>query len=129
MIPSKLLNIYKKTHFFVRDSHGKKIRFTFKTASRLPFFKIKKFAVLTAWNPGLQKHSLKQNRLQNQKLKMDLKKAGYIFYKTLGYYRAHAEESFTVEGISKSKALKLGKKHKQYAILYHDSQGVQFLRC
>ena len=125
----KLLAIYKKTSFSVRDLNGRLIRFTSKTAKCFSFFKIKKFAVITAWNSGARVVSKKENRKQNARLRKDLKKSSFPFYKTHGSWRGHSEESFTVEKISKKKALELGKKYKQYAILYHDTAGVQFLCC
>lgn len=128
-IDRKLLAIYRKTNFFVQDLQGKLTRFTAKTAHRLPFLKTKKFAVITAWNPMGKKAPLAQNRRQNKRLEKDLKAGGYSFYKTQGRYRSHREESFTIEKISKTKALALGKKYNQFSILYNNSKGVQFLRC
>jgi hypothetical protein len=126
---AKLLAIYKKTNFYVQDLGGKLVRFTYKTARHFPFFKVKKFAVITAWNPGAQVISKKENRKRNAQLYKDLKKGGYPFYKTRGHWRRHYEESFTVEKISKVKALALGRKYGQKAVTYHDARGVQFLWC
>jgi hypothetical protein len=128
-IDPKLLAIYRKTSFFVQNLEGKLVRFTALTADKLPFLKKKRFAVITAWNPGARVSPVRLNRERNRRLEKDLKRGGYSFYKTRGVWRGHSEVSFTVEKISRPKALQLGRKYKQYAILYHGASGVEFLRC
>ncbi len=128
-IDSQLLGIYKKTVFWVKDFNQRLVRFSSRTAARLPFLKKKKFAVLTAWNPMNRVLSLRTNRAYNRRLESDLKKTGYYFYKTTGSWQKHLEESYTVEGISERRAAALGAKYRQYAILYNDHRGVRFIRC
>jgi hypothetical protein len=128
-VSRKLLAIYRKTNFFVEDLEGKMVRFTAESAHRFPFLKTKKFAVITAWNPKGEVTPLSVNRVQNRKLENELKKGGYHFYKTKGYWRGHSEESFTVERISCAKARLIGKKYRQMAILWNDAKGVRFMKC
>lgn len=105
----QLLAIYRKTNFFVQDLEGKLVRFTVKTARRLPFLKTKKFAVITAWNPQARVVSMRVNRQKNRLLEKDLKRGKYPFYKTRGFWRGHSEESFTVEKIGNEKPFSLAR--------------------
>lgn len=125
----KILSVYRKTHFFVQNLEKRLVSFTSGTIHRHPFLKKKKFAVITAWNPMNKPLSLRANQKNNQVLEARLKKTKYCFYKTRGFWRGHSEESFTIEGISKKKAVQLGDEFRQYAILYHDQNGMHFLRC
>lgn len=73
--------------------------------------------------------SLTNNRLRGRRLEKEIRRGGWVHYPTSGHFKKHREEGFTIEGIPAAAARRLGRKFKQYAVVYIDKKGVQFLPC
>ena len=74
---------------------------------------------VTAWNPFSKTQSDEINQLRNKELKEDLQ--DYILFDGEGVGQDpkwKPEQSFLVLGISKEKAIALGNKYKQHAIVF-----------
>lgn len=126
---SKVLEAYRNTTFCVRDSSGQVVPFTVKTFQQYPALKLKRFAVVTAFNPMNVIKSQAENKQNNQLLEAELKKRSYVHYPTSGSLGDHVEDSFTIEDIPQDEATALGKQFAQYAILFNDENGPRFIRC
>lgn len=124
-----LLKIYQKTFFEVKNSSGKRVKFTIRSLHKFPELSQKKFTVITAWNPMNKVLTKKQNRLRNRRLAHRLVQCGHVFYTSQGWFGSHREEGFTVEGISLAHAKQLACKFEQYAIFFNDYRGPRFIRC
>jgi len=78
-----------------------------------------KWAYITAWNPFSENQSDEINQLRNKELKEDLQ--DYILFDGEGVGQDpkwKPEQSFLVLGISREKAIALGNKFKQHAIVF-----------
>jgi len=85
------------------------------------------FAILTAWEQQREPVDTTRsahdagrymNKLDMEALGHDISSLGYGFSHAQGNYTGSDEPSYIVPGLSKEKALALGKKYKQDSILY-----------
>lgn len=83
-------------------------------------YELAQWAFITAWNPGSELQSVYENHERQRELEGALKEAGYVFFRGSGVPDAdnwQPEESVLVLGISEKRALKLGQKFGQEAIV------------
>ncbi len=125
----KILKIYEAATFQVKDITGKLISFRVNDEGYPPVLKLKRFSILTASNPMNQETPESENQKKNALLEADLEASGLVYYSTTDISKAHAEKAFTVEGIQSETAAALGRKYRQYAVLYCDQSGPYFVRC
>lgn len=125
----EILEVYRKTEFMVRDLDGSPVNFRVCDTPPNPVLKGRRFAVITAWNPGNVPLAEGENRRRNRELDLLLRIPNYKFYPSVGRLGDHFEESFTVEDISEIDAVEYGKDFGQYAILYNDEGGARIVIC
>jgi hypothetical protein len=91
------------------------------------------WAYLTAWNPGSEIQMDFVNRKQQEELELFLRGSGYAVLPGVARDPSHEwpdEESILVFGLGWEKALLLGRKFNQHAILAGlGEETVQLLRC
>lgn len=124
-----IYDLYERTTYSVRGLDGLEIFFTVRDAFKVPGLKDRAFAILTAWNPMNKKLGLDENRLRNENLQGYLRRTHYVFYPSRGVLGDHYEESFTVENMPESEALRLGTLFEQYAVVVQDAGGCRLIRC
>ncbi|MSR86655.1 DUF3293 domain-containing protein [Candidatus Peribacteria bacterium] len=122
-----ILEIYNRTQFMVRDESDVPVYFTMGDKKLPNVVTNKQFAIVTAWNPMNRELDLKENVSRNRELEDILKEQQRCYYPSLGTCKNHAEESFTIENISQTDAVNLGKQFEQHAILFCDEKGPRFL--
>lgn len=86
-------------------------------------------AIVTAWNPGLERPSEADNRKANERLRKVLNQNGWIFYPACGRSEdgRHGEPSFAVMDIEPEQALALARQFEQAAVLYWDGVRARLL--
>lgn len=124
-----IYDLYERTTYSIRGVDGREIFFTVREALETPGLKGRLFAVLTAWNPMNKKLALEENRRRNEELLRELRCTPYVFYPSRGALGHHFEESFTVEDMPESEALRLGSLFEQYAVVVADAEGCRLIRC
>ena len=77
-------------------------------------------AVMTAYNPGVNRPGSLRNEAANQRLEEILRARRYRFWPAAGYSpdRSHTEPSYAVEGLSEEDARELGRQFGQAAVFY-----------
>lgn len=88
-------------------------------------------AVITAYNPGLERPGEAANREANRRLEAELSRRGLRYLQGRGRDAAggHVEPSFAVLGMPREDALALAAAFGQAAIVYVDAGGVELLWC
>lgn len=88
-------------------------------------------AIITAWNPGLERPSETANCKANEKLRMLLNQRGWIAYPASGCSEdgKHEEPSLAVMDIEPEQTLALARQFDQAAILYWDGVEARLLWC
>lgn len=124
-----IYDLYERTTYSVRGTDGREIFFTVRGAADVPGLKDRTFAILTAWNPMNKKLGLEENRCRNEELQRQLRRTNYVFYPSRGFLGDYYEESFTVENMPESEALRLGSLFEQYAVVVQDAGGCRLIRC
>jgi len=124
-----IYDLYERTTYSVRGRDGLEIFFTIRDALNVPGIKGLVFAIITAWNPMNEKLGLDENRRRNEELQRHLRRTDYVFYPSRGVLGDHCEESFTVENMPESEALRLGSLFEQYAVVVQDAVGCRLIRC
>lgn len=86
-------------------------------------------AVITAWNPGLERPGDSANRAANRRLQSELVRRGLPFFPARGRDEAgaHVEPSFAVVGIPREDALALARSFGQAAVVYLSAQTAELL--
>jgi hypothetical protein len=93
----------------------------------------RRWAFVTAWNPGSKKLNDAENQRRQQQLEADVKEGGYVFYRGAGVPDEkgwQAEESMLILGVERDDAIRLGKKYEQAAVvlgLYGESGELFFI--
>ena len=74
--------------------------------------------VITAWNPGAERPTLKENDHQNNKLETDIRSLGFSPLPAFGAdpNSDHAEASWAVVGLKDEQAIELGLRYRQVAV-------------
>lgn len=95
--------------------------------NQLQLFGIKSYAYITAWNPGSEIKDEWWNRMSNLSLELDLHPHCRLLRRGYGIGKNPewpAEESFLAVDISPEKAVELGRKYRQNAIVVWQEGGV-----
>ena len=96
--------------------------------------KEKTAAIITAWNPRSEPHSLQENKRRNRNLRISVSKKNYNVFEALGQGNDPswpAEESFLILGITKEEAGKLAVDYGQNAFVlleYGKTASLEFSR-
>jgi hypothetical protein len=114
------IDIYKKNHFQVND-----VIFSFEDIPDSKLF-LKKFNIITAWNPNNELVNDVVNAENNKQLEQELQYMGLSFDRAVGYLDDHKEESYCVYDISFAQAIELGKMFHQYSIFYNDIKSLGY---
>ena len=123
---SSLISIYKKNEFLIEDKEDIWISIENQIDSK--YFRIP-FAIITAWNPMNNSHSLESNIAMNKQLKEKIESLKYVYKSTVGKCDGHSEDSFIVYRLPKRLALELGREFKQYSIFYNDRCYLEYITC
>jgi hypothetical protein len=88
-------------------------------------------AIVTAWNPGMSRPARAENEAANRQLEAAIAGAGWVAFRARGRDVAatHVEPSFAIAGISRERALALGRQFAQSAIVYCGRGPVELLWC
>jgi hypothetical protein len=88
-------------------------------------------AIITAYNPGLERPGEAANREANRRLEAEMDRRGLRYLSGRGRDVAggHVEPSFAVIGMPREDALALAAHFGQSAIVYADAGGVALLWC
>lgn len=84
----------------------------------------KNFVIMTAWNPRSVRTEHEENLTQNLKLLKDLIEEDFIVHPALGKSKEYywtPEESWCIFNIPKKRAINLGIKYNQNAIVYGET--------
>lgn len=91
----------------------------------------KDWCFITAWNPGSEILSAKQNHERNRALKQELEALGRDrFFCGMGWPAEEGwqpEESFLVLGVGCKQAMELGRRHGQNAVVWGELGGASVL--
>ena len=83
--------------------------------------KEKTAAIITAWNPRSEPHSLQENKRRNRNLRISVSKKNHKVFAALGQGNDTswpAEESFLILGVTKEDAGKLAVDYEQNAFVF-----------
>jgi hypothetical protein len=116
---------YERTRFCVHDG-GRQVCFMAGSVSRrlqslLARHNANTFAFVTAWNPGSKPLTRAENERRGRLLDADVAALGYRGLHGVGIGQDPAwepEESLMILGISRRRAIKLGRKYGQLAIVF-----------
>ncbi len=88
-------------------------------------------AIITAWNPGVERPSETANKEANLRLESALEEARWPYYPASGRSEdgTHAEPSYAVAGIDPAAALDLARAFRQAAVFYWDGREPSLLWC
>ncbi len=88
-------------------------------------------AIVTAWNPADLRPERAVNERANESLAMAIEQEGFGYFPALGrdLARTHLEPSFAVAGISRARAIALGRRYAQAAIFFWDGSEASILSC
>ncbi|MDX2006821.1 MAG: DUF3293 domain-containing protein [Meiothermus sp.] len=94
-------------------------------------FEGRKFAIITAHNPQSEPLPEKENRQRNKALEQDLMSDSLEYTFSIGESPdgTWVEEGFAVFDLELEKALKLGRKYGQHAILWGEGEKVYLAWC
>ena len=122
-VSEELLNAYKTTTYSV-PGLGLNIRvgeYDKVLQKTLKQHNLTTWAFITAWNPESRQLSLPDNRDRNQALLTQLKSEGFAIYEGIGIPDISdwtPEESLFVMGVSQQRAIELGIKYGQNALIF-----------
>lgn len=129
-IPPELAQAYAETLFIIETGVRQTITCEVGKAppSPLPADTV---AVITAWNPGLNRPTERDNRAANQRLEPAVEELGYAYLPAVGRSRdgAHEEPSIAVLDISRADAISLGSRFGQAAIFWVGSGWGELVWC
>ena len=88
-------------------------------------------AIITAWNPGIERPAEAANQAANRQLEAALREAGWRYFPACGRSEdgSHAEPSFAVTGIDPDTAVDLACSFRQAAVFYWDGSASRLLWC
>lgn len=88
-------------------------------------------AIITAWNPGVERPSEAANKEANLRLESVLKEADLPYYPASGHSEdgSHVEPSFAVTCIDPAAAIGLARAFRQAAVFYWDGAKPHLLWC
>ncbi len=134
VLDAPLIEAYKQTHYKVNSDHG---AFTLKIgifSAELDALQrshsVSGSAFITAWNPYGEPLNAADNQTAHARLVAELTEAGFYFMPGIGEDPSGAwtgEESVLIVGIDESKAIDLGARYRQNAIVYADCSAVPAL--
>ena len=118
-IPSELAQAYADTLFIIEAGTGKAITCEVGEVPPAPL-PADTVAVITAWNPALERPDEEENRAANDRLECELQQRGYNYLPAVGRSRdgAHEEPSFAVLNLLQADAVSLGRRYGQAAIFW-----------
>lgn len=100
-------------------------KFSFDLSRIWKYYKDKNFGIISAY---LSDRPLKENKEEQAKLKKEIRELGYGYKEIKGSWRPNKESPITFEyalfvpSLSPSHAIELGKKYKQYSVIYADKK-------
>jgi len=134
VLDAPLIEAYKQTHYKVNSDHG---AFTLKIGIFSPELDALQrthsaggSAFITAWNPYGEPLNAADNQTAHARLVAELTDAGLHYITGIGEVSSGAwrgEESVLIVGIDESKAIELGARYRQNAIVYADCSAVPVL--
>ncbi len=88
-------------------------------------------AIITAWNPGVERPSETANKEANLRLESALKEARWPYYPAIGRSEdgSHTEPSYAVLGIDPAAAMDLARNFRQAAVFFWDGKQSRLLWC
>ncbi len=89
----------------------------------------RKFAIITAYNPGGLIYNDFLNFLRNTELESVIKFLGYESYLSIGALFDYSEKSFIIYDIEKKEALNMARKFDQYSIFYNSGEYISISEC
>ena len=122
-----LVDIYKRNKFLKKEN-GEDVWFSIENYIDRKYFEIP-FAIITAWNPMIEKCSGDDNIAMNSQLEAKIKSLKYAYEHTIGKCDGHSEDSFIIYRINKREAIQLGNDFKQYSIFYNARHSLEYIEC
>jgi hypothetical protein len=129
---SALSTSYRETLFEIETPDGKATLRVENVNSTLPdWLRGRPVAVVTAYNPGMQRPNETTNLLANRRLRAVIEQRGWSYWTAVGRSPSgdHAEPSFAVLDLTEDEARELGAQFDQACVFYWDREQGRLLWC
>ena len=91
----------------------------------------RRFAIVTAYNPGHARPGVEANRAANERLRAEIERRGWAWHEAVGYSpeRDHQEPSFAVLDVAEDEVVELARQFGQAAIFAWDGRRGRLVWC